>query len=101
MPRVKLVYIIELVKKDQVVGLGILEKGGVIMWTAPTPGGYQHCSKFKEKPRAETIAAKLETKYRQWKDDKSVVARVVPEFGGPSQGEKSSVPEKKKDRVRR
>lgn len=88
-------FIIELVKNDEVIAVGIIEQGNQIAWTPPTPGGYKHCSKFHNKERAEKAAKKVESKYRFMKDD-AVRARVVSEFGGPIQGEKSSVPEKRK-----
>lgn len=93
-------FIIELVKNEEVVALGIVEQGSQVAWTAPTPGGYKFCSKFHNKERADKAARKVESKYRFMKDD-AVRARVVSEYGGPTSGEKSSVPEKKKDRVRR
>lgn len=93
-------YMVELVKGEEVIALAITEQNGTITWTAPTPGGYKYCSKFMNKDRAEKAAKKVEQKYRFMKDD-SVRARVVSEYGGPVEGTKSTVPEKKKDRVRR
>lgn len=93
-------YIIELVKNNKVVALGIVEQDKVFTWTQPTSSGYKFCSKFHNKQRAEQAAKKIEAKYRFMKDD-DVRARVVQEYGIPTQGEKSVVPEKKKDRIRR
>jgi hypothetical protein len=101
-------YIIELVKDGDVIGLGMIEKGNIYSWTAPTQSGYQYCSKFHDKGRALKAAAKIEAKYHASKKTSfkeyvadRVKAEVVPEFGGPTRGEKGSVGEKKKDKIRR
>jgi hypothetical protein len=101
-------YIVELVKDNEVVGLGIIEKGNVYSWTAPSSSGYQYCSKFHNKDKADKAAKKFEVAYhtakkksfKQYLADE-VKARVVSEYGGPTQSTKSSVPEKKKDKIRR
>lgn len=100
-------YIIELVKSDEVVGLGMIEKGNVASWVPASSSGYQYCSKFRTKENAQKIAPKVLAKFASGKSFKQYIgddikARVVSEFGTPTtSGSKGTVGEKPKDRVRR
>jgi hypothetical protein len=96
-------YVIELVRRGgkEIIGVGLIERNKEMAWTNPTFSGYLYCTKFKDKQRAEKAAAKLEAKYQLMKKDPSVTARVASEFGGPIKGDKGSVSEKQKDKVRR
>ena len=101
-------YIIEIVKgNDDVVGLGMIEKGNVASWIPASVSGYQYCSKFRTKDNAQKVAPKVLAKFVSGKSFKQFIGddiktRVVSEYGTPTvQGSKDSVGEKPKDRVRR
>jgi hypothetical protein len=95
-------YIVELIdKSENVVAYGMIERGNVLTWVAASPKSLQYCSKFHSKDKAQTVATKIEKRYRFMKDD-NVRARVASEYGSPTvQGSKQGMPEPQKDKVRR
>ena len=104
------VYIVELIdKQEDVVGLGMIETGNKHSWIPASASGYQYCSKFHNKERAEKAAVKIRAKYvsdktRSFKDFlmKDIQARVVSEFGTPApKGTKQFTTGPQKDKVRR
>lgn len=94
-------YLIEIVSKTGTVeAVGSQERDKTVSWTKPTPSGYQYCTKFKNKVRAERVANRVAIEYNT-RHQSSCVAKVVPEFGGFVSGAKSTVAAPKADRVRR